>query len=723
MVFYRFFVEGVVQGVGFRPYIYRRANGLGLLGCVKNTGAGVEIIVNDKDFMERLSDLPPLAKITGYTVGKYRPKRKYSDFTILKSSRSEGVTQIPPDIFTCKECIEDLKNPNDRRHSYYFITCTNCGPRFTIIEDYPYDRPLTSMNEFKMCKNCSAEYLNPLDRRYHAQTIACKKCGPKLKLLDRRKDVTAETDAKTIEKAVELIMSGEFVSIKGVGGFHISCIAEDDAVSKVRKFLGRPHKPFALMVKDVCMAEKLVHVPEKERQLLESPQRPIVVLKKKKSMGCVSELDSLGVMLPYTALHYLLFDFIAEPLVMTSCNVPGEPVATDETLGRYFLTHERRIVNRCDDSVLKVVGGNVSFLRRSRGYTPSPLSLPIDCIDTVSVGAEINSVVAAAKGRDCFLSQYIGDTTKLETSNFMRQSVEKLVKLTRVKPEIIACDMHPGYNSTSYAKELSDGFDAELVPLQHHRCHVASVAAEHGLTDYVGVAVDGLGYGDDGTIWGGEVFDVSGGIKFKRVGSLMPQPQLGGDSAAMHPKKMLYGILSNVLTAKELHGMSFFPKKEMVLYDRMLAEGFNTPLTSSAGRILDAASALLGLCSERTYDGRPAMLLESKATKPILLEPVYTTEDGVKRLDTSELFRFMVENRAYGVGQLAATAQMYLARGLYGIASSYGKPVVLSGGVAYNQMIANYMVEKGVFVNRDMPSGDGGICFGQTYLSNLTMHS
>ncbi|MFH1721290.1 MAG: carbamoyltransferase HypF [Candidatus Altiarchaeota archaeon] len=723
MDFFRFFVRGVVQGVGFRPYVFRRAKELGLFGFVKNIGSGVEVVVNDSEFLDKLTDLPPLAKITGFEVDEYQPSKVFSDFSILESSKSYGETQLPADIFTCKDCLRELRDPIDRRNNYYFITCTNCGPRFSIIEDYPYDRPYTSMHDFEMCGECRVEYTNPMNRRFHAQTIACKKCGPKLIFRDGKKDISGENDIDSIKKAVDVIRSGDFVSIKGVGGFHICCLTGKKPVGGVRKTLGRPHKPFALMVRDVEKASEFSIISKKERELLESPRRPIVVVKKKNTYQFkeVSELDSIGLMLPYTALHYLMLDFIDQPLVMTSANIPGEPVALTEEIGRYFLTHERRIVNRCDDSVLKVISDWEFFLRRSRGYTPMPIKLPIDCRDTIAVGAELNNSISVSVGRNCYMSSYVGDTSKLETFDFLKKSVDTFIKLTRARPKVIACDLHPAYNSTSYARELSEKFQAKLVQVQHHKAHVAGVASEHGVTDYVGIAVDGLGFGEDGKIWGGEVCDIRDGTEFERIGSLEEQPQLGGDAATIYPKKMLFGILSKILDEKEILRLKLFDEKEARLYLNQLAEGFNVPLTTSAGRILDATAALLELCNERTYDGRPAMLLESIATKPLKIGPVIKKSDGRKQLSTTELFRFLLENKEKDKGRIAATAQMYLAEGLYQIAedAADGRPIVLSGGVAYNKMISGYMIEKGVLVNKEIPAGDGGICYGQTYLANL----
>ena len=722
---YKFYVQGIVQGVGFRPYIYRKAKEHNLVGSVKNIGNGVEIIINDKEFIQKLIDLPPLARISNYKVTRLESKKHFSDFLILKSKASKGETEIPPDIFLCNDCLSELKDKKNRRNDYYFITCTNCGPRFTMIHDYPYDRPFTSMHQFKMCAACTKEYKNPLNRRYHAQTIACKDCGPKLHLICNTKDISGKSDRDTIEKACNLIKSGEIVSIKGVGGFHTCSLCDDTIILKVRKLFNRPHKPYAIMVKDLQMAEQIVNISTCEKKLLVSPQRPIVVLQKKKedSFKIASELDSIGVMLPYTALHYLLFDFIKEPLIMTSNNIPGEPISTTEKIGKYFLTHERNIVNRCDDSVIKVIQTTPFYLRRSRGFTPLPVLLPIECEDTVALGAELNNVISITKKNKCYLSQYIGDTSSYETYNFLKESIRKFIHLCRVTPQIITCDLHPSYNSTILAKEIAEKYEAKLIQVQHHKAHVASVAAEHHITEYVGIAMDGLGYGDNGQLWGGEVFSVQKGNLFTRVGHLEEQPQLGGDAATIYPKKMLFGILSKILSEKEMIKLRLYKEKESMIYYKLLQNKKNVPLTTSTGRILDAASALLGFCDERTYDGRPAMLLESKATIPLHFESIFSQQQGNVILMTTPLFEYLLRNRQ-DKRRLAATTQMYIAKGLYHIAKNKSQktdvPIVFSGGVAYNRMISQYMLNHGVLAHKELPAGDGCICYGQTYLANQT---
>lgn len=727
--YHKLIIKGVVQGVGFRPYIYKIAKKYNLKGYVKNIGYGVEIIVNDKDFFKKLTNLPPLARIDSHTNKKYVSKEKFRNFIIRNSSKESGETILPPDIFLCNDCLNELNDKNNRRNNYYFITCTNCGPRFTMIEDYPYDRPLTSMKNFPMCKICKKEYENPNNRRYHAQTVACKDCGPKLKLISNDKCLTEKSDLLTIKKAAEIIKSGMVLAIKGVGGFHLCSLIDESIVKNVRITLARENKPFAIMVKDISQVKKIAKISKAEEELLLSKERPIVVLDKKykKNLTHISELDSIGVILPYTAMHYMLFNFIDEPLLMTSCNFPGEPVSKNEIIADNFLTHEREIVNRCDDSVLKIIDDKILYLRRSRGFSPNPVRLQKKYADTIALGAELNSVICCLKNKNAFLSQYIGQTSKPETLEFLKETTELFIKLTRLKPKIIACDLHPDYNSTNYAKELSKKYKSKIIQIQHHKAHVASVAVEHNLKNYIGIAMDGLGYGEDNTIWGGEVFDVENISEFKRIGHLEIQPQLSGDSATINPKKMLFGILSKFLAKKELIKLNVFNENESTLYYNQISESYNVEKTSSAGRILDAASAFLGFCDKRTYDGRPAILLECAANekKPYEFEPIIIHERNTSILLTTPLFEFLLKNRNKDQGRLAATVQMYLAKGMYKIADEYAKKqnkkIVFSGGVAYNKMISSFMIEKGVLINKEVPCGDGGVSLGQAAIANEMM--
>lgn len=732
---YKLIIKGIVQGVGFRPYIYKRAIELGLFGTVRNIGDGVEIIINEKDFIKKLNDLPPLARIDEYIQTKIESNENYSNFSILKSenTNNSNETIIPADIYMCEDCKKELLDKNNRRYKYYFITCTNCGPRFSLIEDYPYDRPLTSMKIFEMCENCKKEYDDPNNRRYHAQTIACKNCGPKLKLIIDNKNLTQDTDENTIKKACELLKNKELIAIKGVGGFHLCSLTNGISLQKLRTKLGRENKPFALMVKDLDMAKKITKINSKEEELLLSHQRPIVVLEKidNNAFRDVSELNSIGLMLPYTSLHYLLFEFIDEPIVMTSCNLPGNPVSIKEQIGENFLTHEREIINRCDDSVLKVIDNNVVYLRRSRGFAPQPIQLFNDYNDTLALGTEINNVICVGKKDKAYLSQYIGETSKFDTFEFLKESVSNMIKLTRLKPKLIVCDLHPEYNSTQYAKEISTKYEAKLIQIQHHKAHVASVACEYNLKDYIGIAMDGTGFGEDEVVWGGEIFDVNDEINFKRIGHLEEQPQLGGDSATINPKKMLFGILSKFMNEKELITMKLFDENELKLYLNQLKENFNVLKTTSTGRILDAVSALLNICDKRTYDGRPAMILESFADNniPFNFDPVIIKKDDKCILLTTPLLEFLIKNLDKDKQRLAATAQMYIAKGMYKIANEYlknegrNKKIVFSGGVAYNKMITSYMINNNVLINKEIPCGDGGVCYGQVYLADAIIRN
>ncbi|MFO7710390.1 MAG: carbamoyltransferase HypF [Candidatus Woesearchaeota archaeon] len=701
---YRFVIKGIVQGVGFRPFIYRKACERGVLGHVKNTGEGVEIVSDEPDFVDNITDWPSLVRID--SVKRSEVEGDYDDFRILESSGEGGF--VPADISLCSRCLKELRDPENRRHGYHFLTCTDCGPRFSMVESTPYDRPYTSMADFEMCSKCRKEYENPADRRYHAQTIACPDCGPKLEL--QYNSIALAEGVSAIEQAAALLRKGEIVGIKGVGGFHLCCLPDDDTVMKLRYMLDRHDKPFALMVRDETMLSGIACYSKKELELMSSRARPIVLLEKKKDFPLVSELDTFGVMLPYTALHHLLFDHLDSPVVMTSANMPGEPVSVTEEYGEYFLTHDRRIVNRCDDSVVKVLD-KPCFLRRSRGYVPYPVNLPFSSRAVIALGGETNTTLCCAEGKRAYLSQHIGDVSNLKTYEFMRKTVDSFLKLTKIKPEVVLSDLHPEYMSTRLATELSGRLGCEHVQVQHHEAHVAGVAAEHGISEYTGIACDGMGYGRDGKIWGGEVFSV--GDSFERIGHLEYQALLGGDSATRHPKKVLFAILAKILTKDRLFAEGLFSQDENDLYYRQFTEGFNCAETSSTGRVIDAASAFLGLCDYASYEGRPALLLESVATEPYDISP--QIEDGT--LLTTPLFSYLLKNRDKDKGRLAATVFYYLASGFYELAR--GGPVVFSGGVAYNGLMTRYLARQGVLTHNEVPAGDGGLSFGQVARDNF----
>lgn len=703
---YRFLIKGVVQGVGFRPYIHNACRKANLKGYVQNIGTGVVVEVDNKQkFIAILKNIPPLARIDSYSIEK--TEGTYSDFTIRKSE-GQGFAEVPPDLFLCKNCLRELRNRKDRRFNYFFITCTNCGPRFSITRRSPYDRDTTTMSEFRMCERCKTEYTNPADRRYHAQTIACHDCGPMLTLTAGKEFVTG-TDDTAVKAAAALLKKGKVVAIKGVGGFHLATTLNPKAVSELRRHTGRQHKPYAVMCRDLRMAREMAEVSSREAELLESVQRPIVVLKKRENsaMAAVSELDTIGVMLPYTAVHHLLFDHIDEPVVMTSSNYSDEPITTEreQQNAAIILDHSRRIENPVDDSVVKVIANKPMFIRRSRGFVPR--SIPLEGRgELLALGAEMHNTFCVYKEGKAILSQYMGTTSNAETFGHYKAMVEKFLAFTSTKPERIIADLHPQYNTSLYAEELAKKLNVPLIKVQHHRAHAYSAAAEHSLTDFAAIVCDGLGYGDDGTIWGGEVFD-----RDRRIGHLEPQFQLGGDSATHYPAKMLYSILSKALGPKEAakHLKAHFTAKELALLAKQLEQRFNCPETTSTGRIFDAASVLLGHCKERTYEGRPAMLLEAYSSTPYALKPVI--KGNV--LLTTPLFQFLTANLNKDKSRLAATVQQYVAEGLYAIASKAKKPIVFSGGCAYSRVMTRYLLSQGVLINEKVPAGDGGISFGQ----------
>lgn len=701
---YRIIVRGVVQGVGFRPFIYREAAKRGIFGRVKNTSEGVEIIATDKSIVEALKNPPPLARIDSYDV-KEVPDIEYAKFKVEASESGEGRTLVSPDIATCEECAEEMRSRSDRRYKHPFITCTNCGPRFSVIEGLPYDRANTSMRKFEMCQSCQKEYEEPEDRRFHAETIACNQCGPKLVFKDR-----AGNTLGGLREAAKKIQDGEVVAVKGIGGFHLMCKTDDMTVLKLRLLTQRHSKPFAVMARDMAMAEELAFINKTERELLESPARPILVLEKKDrdALAKVSYLDTIGVILPYSPVHHLLFEEIDEPLVDTSANQPGAPTSTEEEFGDWFLTNDRPIVNRTDDSVIRAIAGKALFLRRSRGYAPLPMPLEGDGI--IALGGERNNTVTIVKDGQAFVSQYIGNTALPMTLDYHKETVSKMIEITGVEPRVVVTDMHPGYNTSAYGRELAKKLGVKHVEVQHHAAHAASVTAEHGLKkNVVAMVCDGIGYGLKGEAWGGEVFK-----DYKRVACLEEQPMVGGDAASLFPRKMLFGVLSKFMKPAEIEKLGIYREREVDVLSKMTAQKFNLVQTTSTGRVLDAASAFLGLCEKRTYQGEPAVLLESASRgTPYRLKPVILKAGSLRVLETTPIFEFLVENRQKPAPRLAATVHQYMAEGLLALGRKFGRRLVLSGGVAYNNIITSFLVRNGVLVNESVPAGDGGISFGQ----------
>ncbi len=745
----RLLVRGVVQGVGFRPYVYRVATELHLGGSVCNRGdAGVEVVVEGPPeavatFVERVRRRPPqLARIEQIEIESLDPLGQ-SEFSIAPSRDAAGAGgAIPPDTTICAECVRELREAG-RYHGYWATSCTDCGPRFTVIEGLPYDRPQTSMRDFPLCSACAAEYGNPLDRRYHAQTTACPACGPRLAF--------DGAPADAFERAVGALRAGEIVAVKGLGGTHLACRADDDGpVGRLRARLGRSGQPFAVMTREEDV--EAIAIPSAEMWgLLRRPERPIVVLGQRP--GALPEsvapgLDSVGVMLPYSGLQVLLLDQLREPLVMTSGNLPGLPmwIANDEIvacsrgIADHTLTHDRRIVARCDDSVVRRAGGRTVFLRRSRGYTPERFPIDLGVASLLALGPETGVTFALYADRAITLSQHIGSVDSLDTLGFLREAVEHLQRLTAAPPpRIVACDLHPQFMTTRLAREVADTAGAQVIAVQHHAAHAAATLAEHGLEDGVVVVLDGYGYGDDGAAWGGETFAVRDGV-IERAASLRPVPLPGGDLATRFPLRAAAGYLwaagfrGDAL--RERLAARGLADAAADVVTQQLARAVNAPATTSAGRFLDAVAAWLGVCRERTYEGEPAMRLEAAARTgcPLALPVTVGEAGGRLEVDLVSVFASLVEMEEEGVplADLAATAQAALARGAAAAAIRVAKAcgattVGLSGGVAVNDAIASEYwrsVEANglrAVTNLFVPCGDGGVSFGQAVFAGRGM--
>ena len=744
-------VTGIVQGVGFRPFIYRTAIRNQLKGYVRNRGdAGVEILLegeepNVKSFLKDLKEKkPPLAQIHQIITTDLQGKEEYDRFTIYKSSNKAELagSVIPPDIAICNGCLHELKNPKDPRFDYFFITCTNCGPRFTIIEKLPYDRENTTMREFPICDFCAKEYKDPLNRRFHAQTVACPKCGPKAYLTTREGKTLRFKDP--IREAGKLLSEGHILAIKGYGGFHVAASTiKDKPLTRLRKTKHRNQKPFAIIARSLETIKTFANVSSEEEQTLSSYARPIVLLNKSNgyylSDIIAPALHNVGVMLSYTGLHYMLFDGVDDPaFVMTSANSPNQPIIKDneealKTLGStvdYFLFHNRQIAHRCDDSVMRMHGKHQVFIRRSRGYAPAPIMLQKKAKRcAVGLGGELNNTSCILFENKAFISQHIGDVENVETRVFLENTTKHLIHLTNSKVEAIACDLHPKFTTTKLAQQLAEENGWQLVQVQHHHAHIAALMAEHDVKEMVGICCDGYGYGIDGEAWGGEILLCTEGLsEFKRLAHLERQPLIGGDLATRYPMRIAVAILSKKTDIEPwlMQNSQYLPhgEKEAQVILSQIDKGIGSVETTSCGRVLDAVAVVLSVCFERTYEGEPAMKLESAAAngKDVLkLKPAI--EDHC--LQTTNMLYEIFENRhKYPTEDLAYSAHSYLAKGLAKLAIDEAtrndvKAIGFSGGAACNQIltsIARKVAETSglkFLVHETIPSGDGGISFGQ----------
>lgn len=768
-------VQGTVQGVGFRPRVYRIANSLNLRGYIRNLGNIVEIVLfEDKkitnNFIANLKEKkPPISKINSIKVQWIEESEyhypKNDEFQIIESSASfSGASVIPPDLAICDNCLEEINDPNNRRYKYPFITCTDCGPRFTVIENVPYDRDKTTMDDFPLCQKCEEEYTNPLNRRYHAEASCCRTCGPSLKLYDH-----SENEVDTInplEKTVKLLDKGKIIAMKGIGGAHlVTKVTDDEPIKKLRKRLNRPNQPFAVMSPDLNIAKTFTEISSKEANSLLSKERPIVVLKKSQNYNFAEslapELHNIGVMLPYTPLHHVMFNYTDEPAyIMTSANIPGEPMMIKNKeiltslygIADYYLLHNIRIINRCDDSVIKYRTDELSFIRRSRGYIPEPYDLN-DLIkakkinknlNVLGLGPELDVTFTLAKHGLAYVSQHIGNTNKFKTYEFLQDAIENMMNITKTNSfDIITCDMHPQFLTTRLANEMGEKFNCDVIPVQHHHAHGAVLAIDNSLDELIFIAADGLGYGEDGSAWGGEIMytNIS---DYERLASLSPQKMPGGDVSTKYPARMFTSILFNSETYEDgqLESLlssnysDYFQHGETEIKNvlKQLSSNLNVGITTSTGRILDSIAVALNICGKRTYEGECSMKLESfayGADGDLKIQPQFKKVDGRPVLDTSQVIVDIMKliYNEESKKEIAAAGQKVISEGLAKLAvdaaSKYGiNDIGATGGVFYNEAITlttkEYVENEGFNFIRHINScaGDGSVSLGQSTIAS-----
>jgi hydrogenase maturation protein HypF len=737
-------VRGAVQGVGFRPYVYRLAQELELAGWVRNDAEGVEIDLQGEPraveaLLERLErEAPPLARIRAVEAVAAEADARAPAFAIRASRAGAARTSVTPDVAVCAACLEELLDPRDRRYRYAFINCTHCGPRYTITRALPYDRPQTSMAAFRQCPACFAEYEDPADRRFHAQPNACPVCGPRLALTDPS-GVSVGQDP--VAEALARLRAGEIVAIKGLGGYHLACDARNAAaVARLRARKQREEKPFAVMVANTASLAGMASPSPQEKDLLESPERPVVLLELTAELaGVAPGLGSLGAMLPYTPLQYLLFHeaagrpagtaWLAEPqrfvLVMTSANPGGEPIVRDDAeayerlagIADAFLTHDREIVARCDDSVLRAG----SFVRRARGYTPRAIELPADGPSVLALGGYLKNSVCVTRGREAFLSPHVGDLDNAATCRALEETVARLRELLAIEPEVVAHDLHPDFYST----RLAETFGLPTLEVQHHHAHIAAVCAEHGVTGPVlGLALDGVGLGTDGGLWGGELLRVDG-AKWHRIGHLAPLAAPGGERAAREPWRMAAAALHALGRGTEIAAR--FPQRNGNGIRALLERGAACPPTTSAGRWFDAAAGLLGVREVASFEGQAAMLLEGLAWRHGPIEPLpegFLIRDGV--LDILPLIAHIagMRNQERAAALFHATLAEGLAQWAKAAAAKEGlTTVALGGGCFQNRILSDALISRLTsFGLRPLqaclaPPGDGGLALGQAWVA------
>jgi len=743
--------------VGFRPFVYQLATKCNLKGWVCNTSENVKIEVEgeaeaiEQFLLDLQKQAPPRASIEGISTTHY-PPANYENFEIRHSIAEEGKYQlISPDIATCHDCLKEILTPSDRRYRYPFTNCTNCGPRFTIIKDIPYDRPRTTMNNFQMCPECQREYDDPLNRRFHAQPNACPKCGPVLELVDAKGNPVDGADAITI--ASQFLREGKIVAIKGLGGFLLACDATSQAVvNRLRQRKMRPSKPLAIMVSSIKETKKHCYVSDKEEKLLTSPHSPIVLLKWKASSSvspaAAPNLKYLGVMLPYTPLHHVLLKETGLPLVMTSGNLSEEPIAKEndeairqlKSIADYLLMHNRGIYAGYDDSVTIVERGVTQLVRRARGYAPYPIHLPFKSQQILACGAEEKNTFCLTRDDYAFVSQHIGDMENLETMEHFENTINLYKKLFRLEPTIVAHDLHPEYLATKYARELAAKSDIRLVPVQHHHAHIVSGMVDNAVeTPVIGVALDGTGLGADGNIWGGE-FLVVDYQRFTRMAHLEYLPLPGGTIAIKKPYRIAIGYLLSLLGKPALKlNLPFLKQVDRVEIDivrKQIENRINTPLTSSCGRLFDAVSALLGIRGEIEYEAQAAIELEMLAYDEADETDYYPVslieQNSLSLIKLTDLLSAIIDDLQSNTSKATIAAKFHntiaqmISKLCQVISDKTGIPqVVLSGGVFQNRLLLRKAVSLleasgfTVFTHQQVPCNDGGISLGQAVIANF----
>ena len=739
-------VKGIVQGVGFRPFVYNLALKHNIKGWVNNDDRGVNIILysskkNCQDFIDELQKNPPkLSQIEEIQIEEIDFCEDFKSFEIKESQTNNNKsTIISSDIAICEDCKADIDDIDNFRYFYPLTNCINCGPRYSIIKTIPYDRCNTSMDKFELCEKCQEEYKNPLNRRYHAQPICCSQCGPKVVLYNNQNQAL-KSNIDAIKQTVELIKEGYIVAIKGMGGFHIVCDSLNDAtIKELRIRKNRPSKPFAVLFQDLESIKNQTILNEKELEVINSKEKPIVLLKKSKNYNLSSliapNIDILGCFISYTPLHHLLFKYLNNPLIATSANLKDEPIiiSKDEILEKlslivdFVLDFDRDIINGCDDSIVQVIKNDVFVLRNARGYAPSFLRLNESrATNILSFGANQKSTISLSFEKNIFLSPYIGDLNSIESIKYFSKTIKTFERFYDFKPNILICDKHPNYESTKYAKELEkENPNIKLIQIQHHYAHILSVMAEHNLDEEVlGFAFDGTGFGDDGNIWGGEVF-IASRNEYKRVHHLNYFKLLGGEMAIKEPKRVALSLLFDNFGLEEILNLDISTIKAFTIQEiknlyLMHQKDLNAPKTSSIGRLFDAVSSLANILHNQSYEGETGLLMESFYDKNIEDSYGYILKEDI--IDISLMIKEIVkdgENRVLISSKFINT----IVNMIWDISTKYPKfPVAISGGVFQNRVLMEKLIEKfkrenkTIYFNKKIPSNDSGISVGQNYI-------